>query len=374
MMRKIQIGTLDISDAEEEKVLETIRSGYLSAGPVIDEFEHRVAALHGKKYGIFVNSGQSALEVALKLAQARLGIYHRPLKVLIPTTTYAATLWAILNTGNTPVFCDISPATFCIDYSKADDDFDVALPVDLCGRAATDPPTDAFVIEDACEAVGNKKCNYGDIICLSFYVAHIITTGSGGMICLNDDYLAEHARSYITHGRKFGGDFTKYNDIWVDRFLFDKVGTSARGNALEAAFGLAHLDKLEGIIAKRKENAKFFRTTWTVSDIRNQIKFPDLEYIQECVFQFFPIILESSLSREKILRSLFAQGIDSRVLLSLTNQPAFCKLYGDIEYKYPTSKFVNSQGFIVGCHQQLSKADMLYVFGALEHAVKEQYQ
>ena len=184
-MKHIHIGTLDVDATEEDRVVETIRSRFLSAGPVIDEFENKIAALHGKKHGIFVNSGQSALEVALKLAETRLCL-GRPLRVLIPTTTYAATLWAVLNTGNISIFCDINPKTFCIDYTKVLEDYDVALPVDLCGYSANSPPEgkNVFIIEDACEAVGNKDCTYGDIICLSFYVAHIITTGSGGMICL----------------------------------------------------------------------------------------------------------------------------------------------------------------------------------------------
>lgn len=374
-MKRIHIGTLDIDTAEEDKVMETIRSGFLSAGPVIDEFENKIAALHGKKHGIFVNSGQSALEVALILARECLGVHNRPLRVLVPTTTYAATLWAVLQTNNVPVFCDVDPRTFCINYSRAKDGrFDVALPVDLCGYALSGPPPkeSTFVVEDACEAVGNSYANYGDIICLSFYVAHIITTGSGGMVCLDDDYLAEYARSYITHGRKFGGDFTKYKNMWIDRFLFDKQGISARGNALDAAFGLAQLEKLDRIVQKRQENAKYLYDLWINSDIKDSVRFPDIDYISRCIFQFFPIILDSTLNREKVLKFLFTKGIDSRVLLSLTNQPAFRKLYGNIENDYPVSKFINSQGFVLGCHQHLGVDDMKYTFEALRQVVKEQ--
>jgi len=372
-MKQIKIGTLDIDDGEKARVIETIKSGFLSAGPVIEEFEDKVAALHGKKHGIFVNSGQSALEVALVLARECLEIHDRPLRVLVPTTTYAATLWAVLNTNNVPVFCDVNPKTFCMDYSRTQDKkFDVALPVDLCGYAATKPPKgNALVVEDACEAMGNPYANYGDIVCLSFYVAHIITTGSGGMICLDDDYLTEYARSYITHGRKFGGDFTKYKNTWVDRFLFDKQGISARGNALEAAFGLAQLEKLDRIIQKRQENAKYFHDLWVNSDIKGSVLFPDADYISKCIFQFFPIILKNDLNREKVLKSLFTKGIDSRVLLSLTNQPIFRKLYGNIENNYEVSKFINSRGFVLGCHQQLNASDIEYMFEALRQAIKE---
>jgi len=375
-MKRISIGTLDIDKAEEDRVIETIRSGLLSAGPVIDEFESKVATLHGKKHGILVNSGQAALEVSLVLAKEYLGIHDRPLRVLVPATTYAATLWAILNTDSVPVFCDINPKTFCIDYSLHDGaDFDIALPVDLCGYPASRPSgDDIFVIEDACEAAGNSHANYGNIVCLSFYVAHVITTGSGGMLCLDDDYLAEYARSYITHGRKFGGDFTKYNDMWVDRFLFDKQGISARGNALEAAFGLAQLDKLDRIIQKRRDNAIYFHKLWVDSDIKSNVLFPDEDYISKCTFQFFPIVLMGDLNREKILKFLFTKGIDSRVLLSLTNQPIFRKLYGNIEHKYVASHFINSRGFVLGCHQQLDTNDIGYMFDTLCRAIKEQCQ
>lgn len=371
-VKRLTIGILDIDETEKAKVIETIDSGFLSAGPAINEFEEKIADRHGKKYGIFVNSGQSALEVSLVLAKEYLGIHNRPLTVLVPTTTYASTLWAVLNTGNLPIFCDIDPRTFCIDYSKAPEVYDIALPVDLCGHSAGAPSPNTFTVEDACEAVGNAECTYGDIICLSFYVAHIITTGSGGMLCLNDRHLADYARSYITHGRKFGGDFTKYQDMWVDRFCFDKVGTSFRGNALEAAFGLAQFDKLDNIIQKRKLNALYLYDLWQNSDICHRVRFPGMHYIRKCIFQFFPIILDAGLIREKVLRSLFEKGIDSRVLLPLTNQPIFRQMYGNIEHKYPASKFINSQGFIVGCHQGLTPQDMEYIFDSLCYAIRAQ--
>ena len=374
MKKRISMGVLDTDKTEEARVIDTIRSGFLSAGPAIESFENKIAALHGKKYGIFVNSGQSALEVALVLAKECLGLYNRPLRVLIPSTTYAATLWAVLNTGNIPVFCDINRDTLCIDYSCAKDKvFDIVLPVDLCGYAAGSNISGSYQIEDACEAVGNSFANYGDIICSSFYVSHLITTGSGGMLCLNDDYLVEYARSYISHGRKFGGDYTKYENVWVDRFLFDKVGISARGNALDAAFGLAQLEKLDRIIQGRRKNAEYFYNLWMDSDIKDKVWFPDIDYISKCVFQFFPVVLDNLINRERVLKFLFAKGIDSRVLLSLTNQPIFRKLYGNIENDYPVSKFINSQGFILGCHQQLNTSDMKYIFETLTQAIRDQY-
>ena len=165
-MRKISIGTLDYDNEELGAVIDVIRSGKLSAGDVIEQFECEMAQKHGKKYGIFVNSGQSALDVALILAKVQLE--KSKLKVLFPVTTYASDLWSIINTGNEPVFCDID-WNFVINYPTLVNDvyeniqeFDICLPVDLCGYPSR-KLSNFYTIEDACEAVGNSFCNYGDI-------------------------------------------------------------------------------------------------------------------------------------------------------------------------------------------------------------------
>jgi len=364
-VRKISIGTLDYDNEELGAVIDVIRSGKLSAGDVIEQFECEMAQKHGKKYGIFVNSGQSALDVALILAKVQLE--KSKLKVLFPATTYASDLWSIINTGNEPVFCDID-WNFVINYPTLVNDvyeniqeFDICLPVDLCGYPSR-KLNNFYTIEDACEAVGNSFCNYGDIICLSFYVSHIITTGCGGMLCLDDERLVEYARSYISHGRKFGGDYTKFTNKWVDRFLFDKIGVSYRASAIEAALGIAQLKKISKIIEQRRQNAR--QLAWEISKLKlDYFIVPDQDYINKSVFQFFPIILtdDCSFNREDFLKYLFRNGIDSRVLLSLTNQPIIKQLYGDIESKYPVSEYCNKNGFIIGCHQHLTQEDLDHI-------------
>jgi len=360
-MNKITMGTLDYDEKEEIAVLNAIRSKNLSAGPIIEEFENKMAQRMGKKYGILVNSGQSALDVALVLAKIKLD--KNKLKVIVPSTTYASDLWSIINTGNEPILCDIN-YNFVIDYNKATRYFDICLPVDLCGYPAT-RFDNRFVVEDACEAVGNSLCNYGDIVCLSFYVSHIITTGCGGMLCLDDEKLIEYARNYIAHGRTYGGDFTKFTDKWVNRFLFDKVGVSYRSTSLEAALGLAQLEKLDKIIYKRKENARYLKKCLDqCPDAQEYLEYPNDDYIEKCSFQFFPMSIKMNhigLDRNVFLQYLFSKGIDSRVLLSLTNQPIVKDLYGDIEKDYPISEYYNRNGFIIGCHQGLTKENLEYI-------------
>ncbi len=367
-VNRLTIGTLDIDkDDALHRIKTVLDSGFLSSGKEIVEFEHRVAQLHQKQFGIFVNSGQSALEVALELAKEHLK-KGRPLKVLVPATTYAATLWSIINTGNIPIFCDIDSETFCIDYTKAPEEYDVALPVDLCGYPAGRPPNkDVFVIEDACEAMGNPKCTYGDIICFSFYVSHIITTGSGGMLCLNNGHLENCARSYIAHGRRYGGDFTKHTNKWVDKFFFDRVGVSYRGDCLHAALGLSQMEKLSNIVTMRKVNAIYLYSYLKKYNV--PVQWPSKEYLNDCVFQFFPLVLKDNVDRTVVLENLFIRGVDSRVLFPLTTQPAVKALYGDISQNYPVSAKINAQGFIVGCHQHMDKEDMDCIASRIKAAI-----
>lgn len=373
-MRKITIGTFDCTEEDIRSVTAALKSGYLSVGVEMKTFEEQVAFWHNKNYGIMVNSGQSALEVSLEYAKEKLAI--KKLRVLCPATTYSATLWAILRTGCIPVFCDIN-SSYNLDYNLINgvDDFDVILAVNLCGKTA-EPPFEiweaTYIIEDACESFGNDNCGYGDITCFSFYVSHIITTGSGGMICVSKKEESEWIRSFIAHGRTYGGDFTKYQDDWVDRFSFDKVGVSCRSDNLSAALGLSQMKQLEIITGKRKENAnRLIQKYKTSKALKQYFIFPDKEYHKDCIFQFFPILIrESSLDRKHLLTFLFKQGIDSRVLLSLTNQPKFIDMFGDIADEYPFSTYCNKNGFILGCHQNLVLDDMDYIIDVLAEYIE----
>lgn len=367
-MSRISIGTFSFNPTMVEYATDVIESGMLSTGKYIEQFESAVAKMYGKKYAIMVNSGQSALEVALEYTKIKFGKECR--RCYIPATTYMATLWAaerVRGEGLCNVFGDIDN-NYVFDFSSLDSrpyEEDIFLPVDLCGYSSREAGEFAksrgmYVIQDACEAFGNLDANYGDIICFSFYVSHIITTGSGGMCISDDKDFYEFAQKYIAHGRSLGGDFTKFSGAWEDRFKFEMVGASYRSNNLDAAIGLAGLQDLDWIIKKRKTNAKIL--------IDNPVKgfvFPDLNYWQKCVFQFFPILCEEGINREHLLQFLYSKGIDSRVLLSMTNQKPFKEIYGDIEDRYPFSKICNDHGFIIGCHQNLHEEDMRYILDTL---------
>ncbi len=372
---KITIGTFDWDEEDIRYVGNAIRSGYLSVGSEMNYFEEFMSSKHGKSFGRMVNSGQSALEVALEVAKLKL---QKPsLRVMLPANTYAATLWAIIRTGCIPVFHDIGE-DYNIKFTEKDVELskyweiDVILSVDLCGKKANIPQPIMdrfFIIEDACEAVGNESCNYGNIICLSFYVSRIITTGSGGMICHENSEYIDFIESFISHGRKLGGDFINCEDGWEDRFKFDKVGASYRSDNLSAALGLSQSKRIDNIIAKRKMNAGLLINSYYENKmLQDNFTFPSWDYWDECVFQFFPILCKKHIDREKLLQYLYEKEIDSRVLMSLTNQEPV-KHMGILSMSYKNSEYVNDNGFIIGCHQNLDKEHMNYIIETLKSFV-----
>lgn len=364
-MKRIGIGSYEFKQSHLDAVEKSLKETWLTAGPYIDEFEDRIAKYHRKEYGVFVNSGQSALEVALRIAQNKIG--KDKLKVVIPSTTYLATLWAVLNTDNIPLFADID-SHLVIDPESVlkHKEFDVLMPVDLCGYSAHQQTQevirgadhDFIVINDACEALGSQTVHYGDITCFSFYTSHMITTGYGGMLCSCDKDDIEFARSYISHGRQFGGDFTKYQGQWVDRFKFDKVGVSYRESSLSASLGLAQIDGLYKNIAKRQAVARIF--AYKIGD-EGVFNTPSHSYILNCVFQFFPVICSSEIDREHFLSYLYDNGIDSRVLLSLTNQSIVKEKWPNLEEDCIQSKIINERGFLIPCHDELSPEEVKYI-------------
>jgi len=188
---------------------------------------------------------------------------------------------------------------------------------------------------------------------------------------LNDDELSDYARSYISHGRVFGGDFDKFQNEWVDRFLFDKVGVSYRSNNLLGAFALSQLSQLDDAIKKRQRNGRFLSNALRSGKLPKYFYVPNSQHWRESVFQFFPIVIKDrSIDRSKLLSFMFQNNIDSRVLLSLINQPIFKQLYGDLSEKFPNAAYYNDYGFLVGCHQDLSCGDMDQIVRILEKYIE----
>lgn len=378
-MEKIGVGYAYISDKEKKYVNEALDAGRLSQGDMVNRFEKEFANLHDQKYGIACNSGTSALHVALESLKERYA-WKNNSEVLVPAITFIATPNACLHAGLKPVFVDVDAKTYNMDPACVEERISektvAIMPVHTFGQPCE---MDAIVeiakkynlriIEDCAEAhfatYKNKKVgSFSDIAGFSTYVAHTITTGIGGIITTNRQDLSEIARSLIAHGRACTCEKCVASDsrqvcklrmqTEIDkRFMMVRLGYSYRIGEIEGAIGLGQLENRDIIMNTRKENAAYL-----TKNLQNAQEFLQLPYYPDYVdhsFMMYPLVVkkDAPFTRDDITHFLESKNIETRPMLPLLNQPVYQELFGNIEDEYPVSKWINHNGFYIGCHHGL---------------------
>ena len=245
-----------IGDEERAAVDRVLRSGGLAQGPEVAAFEEEFSAIVGGMHCVAVNSGTSALHLAL----LAIGITDGD-EVLVPSFTFAASANSIALAGGVPVFVDIDPATFCIDVDAAaaavTPRTKAIMPVHLYGHPADMTAVAALaeahgllVIEDAAQAVaasyaGTPVGALGQAACFSFYPTKNMTSGEGGMVTTPDAEVARMLRLLRNQGME-------------RRYENEVVGFNTRMTDIHAAIGRVQLGKLAAWTERRRSNAAFF--------------------------------------------------------------------------------------------------------------------
>ena len=355
-------------------IFKVLFSRRLTYGKYTKELEERFAEIHGRRHALFTSSGTSALKIGLRALKHKYG-WKDGDEVIIPAVTFVATMNVVMDVGLKPVFVDVDLKNINIDpfkIEKAITDKTVAImPVHLLGSCADMTLINRVahqyklkVIEDSCETVfirdkdGWPVGSRGDVACFSSYIAHVMVTGVGGFITTNDDELADYMRSLRFHGRDNAYLSIDDNDkdpkeIIGKRFLFDKQGYSDRLTELEAVLGLGDLNRYEWIIRKRQKLAKRLR-----EKLRGCAGFLPIESHINHAFMFFPLMVDN---RDKVALELERAGIQTRLMMPLTNQPIVKELFGDIEDDFPNAQKINRHGLLMGCHQYMTNKDIDYI-------------
>ena len=358
-MRTIDLGTLRITDKHIKQVVKALKSNRLSYGPMTNEFERKFAKLSSNKYGIFTNSGTSALQATIH-AMKILYKWKDGDEIIMPATTFVATYNVILHNNLKPVLVDIGKDLNIDPYlikEKITKRTRAIMPVHLLGKPCRmryilklAREHKLKVIEDSCETMGVGGIGMGDVACFSFYVAHLLVTGVGGMAVTNNKELAELIRSLIFHGRDNKylqiDDDNKYDEEVIHkRFIFNYPGYSYRGTEVESALGLIELKMLDKMIKKRQANAKY---------LNSKLQIWDSDYMNNHAFMMFPLLSES---RNELMLHLEKEGIATRTIMPLINQP-----YIKVNLKdYPYSDTILKKGLLIGCHQDLTKKDLDFI-------------
>jgi dTDP-4-amino-4,6-dideoxygalactose transaminase len=213
-------------------------------------------------------------------------------------------------------------------------------------------------------------------------VVHIITTGVGGIVTTNNPEYAIKVKSLMNHGRdsiyltidddnNLAEKTNKEAFQMVDRrFSFVDVGYSYRLTEMEAALGLEQLKNIQKIIQKRQFNANYLIEG--LKEFSDLIQSPIIPKDRTHVFLGFPIVIKDRrISRDKLIMFLEKNGIETRYMMPLLNQPIYKEILGkNLESHYPVARYINNHGFYIGCFPELTKEDLDYVIYIFKKALK----
>jgi perosamine synthetase len=259
MSLRIPLAKPEVTDADREAVLKVLRSSFLSMGPKLDEFEKAISTYVGSRFAVAVNSGTSALHLALKTLALSPGS-----EVILPSFTFVAPLNVLLQERLQPAFVDIDSKTLNVTAVAVEaaitSKTKAIIAIHTFGRpVAIDQLRSIadrhkiYLIEDACEALGaeinrQKAGSFGDIGILAFYPNKQITTGEGGMFLTSNKKLAAHANRLRNQGR----------DPALDWYQQAENGYSYRLSDINCALGLQQLRRIESIVARRQALAELY--------------------------------------------------------------------------------------------------------------------
>lgn len=345
-------------DGNEKKyLLECIDSGWISSeGPFVKKFEEQFAARAGRKYGIAVANGSVALDTAVTAAGIRAGD-----EVIMPAFTIISPAASIVRAGGTPILVDSDPGTWNMDIEKLTDkiktEFEIkknknikaivvvhiyGLPTDMNPVVKLANKYGLRIIEDAAEMHGQTYCgrpcgSFGDISIFSFYPNKHITTGEGGMIVTDDEGLAEKCRSLRNLCFQSG-----------KRFVHEELGWNFRMTNLQAALGLAQLERLDEFVERKRKMGR--RYTELLRDIQGlQLPIEKTVYADN-IYWVYGIVLKDDVSfdAEEAMRRLTKAGIGTRPFFwPLHEQPVFRKMGLFKEEIHPVSERLARRGFYV---------------------------
>lgn len=378
--KKISVAFPYYDEKEIITALDSLLKLEISQGRKTKKFEIEYAKYHKMKYGIAVNSGSSANLVALT-SLMETGYLKKNDEIIVPATTFATVVSPIYQLGLKPVYIDIEDKTWNINSELISSAItkktklimivhQLGFPADMKKINQIAKNNNLLVLEDCCEAHGalfGKKIigSMSDISTFSFFVAHNITTGEGGMILTNNKKLNDSMRSVREFGRliNFKKRFSTYGKMknYDSRYMFVKLGYNLRMTDIAAGIGLEQLKKLKSINKIRRKNAKYLTTKLSVI---KSLYIPSSFKNDLCAYYGYPIMLiNKKYSRNKLCSYLEKNNIETRAIMGgcLPDQLAFKDLKHKIIGNLNVSREVKNNAFFIGIHSALSKKNLDYI-------------
>jgi perosamine synthetase len=360
-----------IGKNEFKYVIQCLKTGWISSsGKFIEEFEKKWASYCGMKYGVSVSNGTVALQVALGCLDLK-----PEDEVIMPTFTIISCALAVIYNDAKPVLIDSDPKTWTMDVtqieSKITEKTKAIMPVHIYGHPCDMDKIlelaskyNLKIIEDSAEAHGaeykKKRCgSFGDISCFSFYANKIITTGEGGMVLTNIDGYADKARSL--RNLCFRSE---------RRFFHKELGNNFRLTNLQAAIGLAQLERIDELIEKKRWIGRSY--TERLKDV-SRLTLPMEEQWAKNVYWMYGLVLDKSTGMDAAFfaKKLKEYDIETRpFFIGMHEQPVFRANSKSRLESYPVAEMIAKQGLYLPSGLTLSEQQIDRVCGAVKKILK----
>ena len=369
-MWKVPLFDLDYDEREQKAVQEVLDSKWLSMGEKTTDFEKKFSETVNRKFSVAVSSGTAALDIAVKSLNLKKGD-----EVIVPAFTIISTVAQIVKQGVKPVLIDSDPITWNMNVKDIEKKITgrtkaimvvhiYGLPVDMDPILSLADKYGLIIIEDAAEAHGlhynGRICGaIGDISIFSFYPNKLITTGEGGMIVTDDNSLAEKCRSLRNLCFQPG-----------KRFIHEELGWNFRMTNMQAALGLAQIERLDEFVEKKRHMGQKY--TALLSGLDNiQLPLDRTDYAEN-IYWVYGLVLNDQLSdnAETIMKKLKQFGIGTRPFFwPMHEQPVLKKYEIYNNDSFPVAERIARRGFYIPSGLALTDADMKYVSEAIHSTI-----
>ncbi|HWG91578.1 MAG TPA: lipopolysaccharide biosynthesis protein RfbH [Candidatus Thermoplasmatota archaeon] len=394
-------GTVATGD-EYRAMTEAILSGWFGLGAATPAFEKGIAERFGRKKGVFVNSGSSANLVAVATLFSRLLPDHlqRGDEVVTCVSGFPTTVNPLITYGASIKWVDTSLPTYnptgdmlveAVSHKTKALVFAHTLgnPYDMKVVSDLVRDYDLWLMEDCCDALGSTyggkpAGSFGDVTTCSFYPAHHITTGEGGMVCGDNARLMKVAESIRdwgrdcwcapgvdnTCGKRFGWKLGELPEGYDHKYIYSEIGYNLKPLELQAAMGMQQLKKLDGFVEARKRNFRIL--TEALQPVKDRVILPEATPNSDPSWFAYPMTLADGIDRKEVVAKMEERRIATRMLFgaNLLRQPAYVgRGLGDAQ-DYPQADRVMNQTFFVGTSPVVTEEMAHYVGASLREILE----
>jgi perosamine synthetase len=376
--QEIPLSRPDITELEEQAVLSVLRSGRLSIGPMLEQFESMISERCGTRFAVGVSSGTTGLHLVMQALGIKPGD-----EVITTPFSFIASANCILYVGATPVFVDIDPRTLNMDPAQVERAITprtrAILAVETFGNPAMMDQYASIaarheipLIEDCCEALGcslrgRPAGSFGRVGVFGFYPNKQITTGEGGMIVTDDERLADMCRSLRNQGRPTGkadGAVQGSAGSWLRH---QRLGYNARMSEVQAALGFAQMKRLDEIVRRRNQIADLYMRRLAGNC---DLIMPTIDSDVAMSWFVFVVRLATGFTleeRDRVIRSMRNHDVGAADYFPCIHlQPFYRERFGFQPGAFPIAESVSQRTIALPFHNRLTEREIDLVAQTLE--------